>query len=133
TGEELFTITGHEHPISAAAFSPDGRRLAIGSLDGITKVWDANKGRELLSLKGHTASILAVAFSADGRQIVTGSSDNTARGWTTASDEEVTTWREEGRLAQDQLAKLARERERQRGGRASDGMAITHWLVLSPI
>jgi WD40 repeat protein len=54
------------------AFSPDGRRIVSGSIDGALKVWDAESGQETLTLKGHTDQVASVAFSPDGLRIVSG-------------------------------------------------------------
>src|SRR5262249_16207300 len=69
------TILGHTGMVWSVAFSPDGRRLVIGSQDSAAKVWDAERGRELLALKGHTTPVRGVAFSPDGKRIVTGARD----------------------------------------------------------
>jgi WD40 repeat protein len=80
SGKELLTLSV-EGDIKSVAFSPDGRRVATGSIDRIAKVWDGQSGKELLTLKGHSNSVMSVAFSLDGRRIVTGSTDDTARVW----------------------------------------------------
>jgi WD40 repeat protein len=73
--------------VFSVAFSPDGQRIATGSQDKKTMVWDAAKGQELLALKGHTAAVLSVAFSSDGRRIATG-----ACGWFDAGPGEAKVW-----------------------------------------
>ena len=77
----LATLTGHTFPVVAAAFSPDGKRIATGSWDSTTRVWDAASGATLLELKGHERVVQAVAFSPDGTRIATASWDKTARVW----------------------------------------------------
>ena len=57
------------------AFSPDGRRLASGSIDHTVCVWDTNSGRQLHTLQGHTDAVRSVAFSPDGDSLVSGSDD----------------------------------------------------------
>ena len=47
TGERLRTLSGHYHPVSALAFSPDGGRLVSASFDGHLIVWDTTTGRRL--------------------------------------------------------------------------------------
>ena len=64
-----------------AAFSPDGRLVAIPDNNTVV-VRDANTGeREDRIFQGHSAAVQSVAFSADGRRIVTASDDRTARVW----------------------------------------------------
>jgi len=46
---------GHDKDVFRVAWSPDGRRLATGSLDGTARVWNAASGKELLLLKGRDA------------------------------------------------------------------------------
>src|SRR5262249_31876244 len=50
TGRELKVLRGHELPIGALGFSPDGRALTSVSGDSV-KVWDLVSGNELRSLK----------------------------------------------------------------------------------
>ena len=73
------------------AFSPDGKRLASGSLDGTVKVWDATSGQETLTLKGHTEPVTSVAFRADGKRLASGSWDHSAKVWDAASGQEILT------------------------------------------
>ena len=51
SGQELLTLKGHTDAVWSVAWSPDGKRLATGSLDQTTKVWDAVSGQELLTLR----------------------------------------------------------------------------------
>jgi len=61
--------------------SPDGNRIAFGSLDTTVQVWDAKTGKQLRELVGHTNEITSVAFSSDGERIVSGSIDHSVRVW----------------------------------------------------
>ncbi|KAG8711757.1 hypothetical protein FRC08_015492 [Ceratobasidium sp. 394] len=77
----LRTISA-ESEIFAAVFSPNGRRIATGSLDGTVRVWDAETGATLLDpIPGHSSQVWSVAFSHDSRRIVSGSLDKTVRVW----------------------------------------------------
>ena len=78
---ELVVQAGHGNGVQSVAFSPDGRNILTGSLDGRAILWDANTGRELRAFEGDSKWIIFVAFSPDGRTIVTVSTDNTAVLW----------------------------------------------------
>jgi hypothetical protein len=74
------TLQGHDGPIRALAFSPNGRYILTGSNDKTAKLWTLD-GRELQTFSGHTGPVISVAFSPDGRSFMTGSKDNTAKLW----------------------------------------------------
>ncbi len=76
----LVTHTG-QRALTSVAVSPDGKRVATGSVDKTVIIWDAATGKELHTLRGHGAEVEAVAFSPDGKRLVTGSADTTARVW----------------------------------------------------
>jgi WD40 repeat protein len=83
TGQALSTDIAHTNIILDMAFSPDGHRLATGSLDSTAKLWtlSAEGAQESLSLVGHTGPVDGVAFSPDGRSLATRAVDGTARIW----------------------------------------------------
>ena len=72
TGLQALTLQGHTSVVYSVAFSPDGKRLASASGDGV-KVWDAAAGKETLSLKGHATRVQSVVFSPDGKRLASGS------------------------------------------------------------
>ena len=75
------TFAGHDSPVLACAFSPDGRRLVSGSSDETLKLWDAETGSCEATLEGHDNNVWACGFSPDGRRIVSASYDNTLKVW----------------------------------------------------
>lgn len=88
TGKEIRTLTGPTRSITSVAFSPDGKRIAAGSLDGTIRVWDADNGKELLQMKGHEG-VWGLAWSPDGNKIATSGWDETIKIWDAASGKEL--------------------------------------------
>jgi WD40 repeat protein/tRNA A-37 threonylcarbamoyl transferase component Bud32 len=67
-------------------YSPDGKRIAMGSWDKSIKVWDAGSGKQTLTLMWHGDAVQCMAFSPDSKRIVSGSSDKTLKVWDVTSD-----------------------------------------------
>src|SRR5207302_858402 len=79
---QLFALRDLEDFVRSIAFSPDGRRVALGTNgDPTVRVRDAETGKELLTLRGHEGEVCCVAFSPDGRRIASGSEDKSVRIW----------------------------------------------------
>ncbi len=74
---EQRTYAGHaqrvrpitDWPLTAMAFSPDGRRIASLDRGGLVKVWDPDTGRDLASCQLDEDNIGAAAFSPDLRYL----------------------------------------------------------------
>jgi WD40 repeat protein len=88
TGKHRHTLANHTGDVTAAAFSPDSRRLATAANDRLARIWDITTGEELRQLAGHGGKVLSVAWSADDRWVATASEDGTARLWEMATGRE---------------------------------------------
>ncbi len=65
----------------AAAFSPDGRTLALGAEDGTIRLLDVPSARERAILRGHARTVRTLAFSPDGKRLASGSQEGRALLW----------------------------------------------------
>jgi WD40 repeat protein len=84
TGRILRVLRGHTTNIVSLAFSADGARLASGSHDRASRIWDVATGKCEWVLEGHDAVVMGVAFAPDGRHLATASYDKTGRIWSVA-------------------------------------------------
>ena len=53
------------------AYSPDGRMIAIGHVDGLVKLWDLIASQERLSIQKHRGWVNDIAFAPDGSSLAT--------------------------------------------------------------
>jgi WD40 repeat protein len=58
---------------SAVTFTPDGKRLALGAVNGFLSVYDPGTGQRLgVSSVAHPHGVTKMAYAADGRYLVSG-------------------------------------------------------------
>jgi WD40 repeat protein len=83
-GTQLAALTGHERTVTCSAFSPEGRRLVTGGMDGVAKVWDVMEHKCLATLAVTTQAVWSVNFTPDGKYLMTGCNESVAF-WDTTS------------------------------------------------
>ena len=91
---EIQIFSGPVDYVTAVAWSPDSRRVATGSDDGV-RVWDAVTGENVLSLE-HGHKVWSVAWLPDGSRIATGSDG--VRVWDAVTGENVLSLKHDYRL-----------------------------------
>jgi eukaryotic-like serine/threonine-protein kinase len=90
TLRQVATFGGFLLNARSVAFSPDGKRLAIGSSGKeAIKLWDAESHQELFSLEGEGAEFNSSAFSPDGNVLGTMNTKGVIHLWRAPSWEEI--------------------------------------------
>jgi WD40 repeat protein/serine/threonine protein kinase len=79
-------------PVTAVAFSPDGKILATASKAKVVKLWNAFAVGSPKLLEGPTAGITSLAWSPDGKSLAAGGEDRTIRVWDAASPQQKSTF-----------------------------------------
>jgi WD40 repeat protein len=88
-----YFLFGHTNPVTALAWSPDGRVAASGSPDQKVLLWRmqglVGAGSLAATLAGSGDAIRALAFTADGQRLVTGGDDGAVRIWDATPDPQL--------------------------------------------
>jgi WD40 repeat protein/outer membrane protein OmpA-like peptidoglycan-associated protein len=77
----LASPNGHKAALTAAAWSPDEKRVLTASADKTARVWSVETGDTLFVLNGHRGEVLSALWSPDGTKIATTSADSTVALW----------------------------------------------------
>jgi WD40 repeat protein len=74
---------------SDAAFSPDGKLVVSGGVDGTVRVWDLETAKELQCMKLDRVTVMAVAYMPNGKQVASAGSDGLIRIWEVDTGKEL--------------------------------------------
>jgi len=72
-------VPSTETSFTCVAFSPDGKKLAVGTRNGSLTLWNLDKPRRPCSLPGHEGPVTCIAFTSDGTRIASGGDDGRVR------------------------------------------------------
>ncbi|MBE0544053.1 MAG: protein kinase, partial [Verrucomicrobia bacterium] len=70
----LLQVKAETSGVLSSAFSPDGRRAAIGTRDGLLRAWDIESGKDLWKPIEIGEPLFQVRFTPDGRYLLASSS-----------------------------------------------------------
>ncbi len=87
SGKERLALREIAASTQAVAWSADGKFLAVGSRDGIGRIYEAGSGKQLHVLAGHKNSVRSVVFSPDGESLAT-ADDEAVRIWSVGEGKE---------------------------------------------
>jgi WD40 repeat protein len=100
TGERIVALVGGRDWVQSLAWSPDGKRLAVGS-HGQVQLWEvagAGTWPDPKTLGPITERALGLAFSPDGSRLAVGGGSPSASGeitiWSTTDGQQVARWSE---------------------------------------
>jgi WD40 repeat protein len=87
-------------PYQVVAFSPDGRYLVTGQLEGAVQLRDVTTGQPVRTLVTHEREVRALVFSPKGGHLATASGDGTVLLWdaTRLGEEQDPRWRLQARV-----------------------------------
>jgi WD40 repeat protein len=73
SGAELLSLAPFDESVVAARFSSDGNQIAVGSYNGIIRIYDSMNGKVLIEF-GNPVELQAIAISLDGKRVASAGS-----------------------------------------------------------
>jgi WD40 repeat protein len=109
SGYATTTLSGHDHQVLCAEWSPDGTRIATTGDDGKVLLWDAQTGAVLHTFTGHSHWVTSAVFHPERELLLTASQDRTVRVWRLADGRSASIWQHDGAVS---MLRLDRRGER---------------------
>jgi WD40 repeat protein len=82
TGKPKLVFLGSESQVTALAYSPDGRHVAVGGAGGEPiRIWDAASGKQAALLRDGMFYVTCLRFSPDGKSLVSSDCAGEIRLW----------------------------------------------------
>lgn len=93
SGKLVLTLRGHKHTVMSAEFDPSGKRALTTSLDGTTRIWDAESGAVIAVFRDEEAPpVMRAIFDSDGLRVVTITRSGIISIWDVTSARKVATF-----------------------------------------
>jgi hypothetical protein len=71
----------HDYAITALAYSPSGKQIAIGGNRGEVRLWDVLTQKRPLRLESHNSYVTVLSFCSSDHWIASGHADSTVQLW----------------------------------------------------
>lgn len=92
-GVTIHTFVPPGGSVSRLAYSADGSRFALATMNGEVQTWDPSGRAHLRTYRGQTSPVLGIAFSPDGRRLASGSRDGIVIVWDVDTGNELLRFR----------------------------------------